>query len=98
VVDWRHTATQKWGTLRFGEMKIETGGKKHVFEVQVFHNGLDSKAERVELYADGITGGAPARQEMKLIWQPTTADGGFLYHAQVPANRPAADYTARLIP
>jgi starch phosphorylase len=98
VVDWRHTVDQKWATLHFGEVKIETDGKQHVFEVPVYHNGLDPKAVRVELYADGVNGGAPVRQEMKLARQPAAADGGYVYRAQVPASRPATDYTARAIP
>jgi glycogen phosphorylase len=36
-----------------------------VFEVEVFLNDLDPNAVRVELYADGINGGDPVRQEMK---------------------------------
>ena len=32
-------------------------------------NDLDPKAVRVELYADGINGGAPVRQEMKRVRQ-----------------------------
>jgi starch phosphorylase len=98
VVDWRHTVDQKWATLRFGEVKIETNGKQHVFEVQVYLNDLDPKAIRVELYATGVNGGAPVRQEMKLAQQPAAADGGFVYRAQVPSSRPATDYTARVIP
>jgi hypothetical protein len=70
MVDWQHSLEQKWATLRFGEVKVETKGKQHVFEVQVYLNDLDPKAVRVELYADGVNGGAPVRQEMKLV-RPT---------------------------
>ena len=56
-------------------MKIESNGKQHVFEVQVYLNDLDPKAVRVELYADGVNGGGPVRQEMKLAPQPVAADG-----------------------
>jgi starch phosphorylase len=35
---------------------------------------------------------------MKLARQPASAGGGYVYRAQVPASRPATDYTARLIP
>jgi len=97
MVEWRHTVEKKWATLRFGEVKIETNGKQHVFEIQVYLNGLDPKTVRVELYADGVNGGAPVRQEMKLARQPAAADSGFVYRAQVPSSRPATDYTARVI-
>ena len=67
MVDWQHAVDQKWATLRFGEVKVETNADQHVFEVQVFLNDLDPKAVRVELYADGINGDAPVRQEMKRV-------------------------------
>jgi len=51
----------------------------------------------IELYAEGIKGGAPVRQEMKLIRQLGTA-GMYAYSATVSLARPPADYTARVIP
>ena len=57
MVDWQHSLDQKWATLRFGEVKVETRGEQHVFEVQVYLNSLDPNEMRVELYADGIDGG-----------------------------------------
>ncbi len=89
---------QKWAALHFGELKIETKGKQHVFEVQVYLNDLDPKTVRVELYAEGVNGGGPVRQKMQLTRQPEAADGVYVYRAQAPASRPAADYTARVIP
>ena len=59
MVDWRHALEQKWSALRFGEVRVETKDGQHVFEVQVYLNDLDPSAVRVELYADGVDGGAP---------------------------------------
>ncbi len=98
MVDWQHSLEQKWPTLHFGEVKVETRGEQHVFEVQVYLNDLDPKAVRVELYADAVNGVGPVRQEMKLARQPSGASGGYFYSASVPAARPAADYTVRVIP
>ena len=53
--------------MRFGEMKVETNGEQHVFEVQVYLTDLDPNAARVELYADGVDGGGPVRQEMERV-------------------------------
>ena len=98
VVDWQHTLAQKWPTLHFGEVKVETRGEQHVFEVQVILNDLEPKAVRVEVCADGVMGSAPVRQEMKRVRQLDGASGGYIYCAAVSATRPAADYTARVIP
>ena len=89
---------QKLATLRFGEVKVETRGEQHVFDVQVYLGDLDPKAVRVELYADGANGGSPVRQEMKRVGQLAGAPGGCVYSAAVPAARAPGDYTARVMP
>ena len=98
IVDWEHTLNEKWSTLRFGEVKVETRGEQHVFEVQVDLHSLDPKALRVELYADGVGDGAPVRQEMKRVRQQAGASDDYVYIAAVSADRPSASYTARVIP
>lgn len=98
VVNWRHALAQHWAALRFGEMKVQTDGEQHVFEVQVYLDDLDPEAVRVELYADGVNGGSPYRQEMSSIRQLAGWIGGHVYRTSAPAVRPATDYTARVIP
>jgi len=98
LVEWRHALHEKWSALRFGEAKIHSGGAHHVFEVQAYLDELDSEAVRVELYADGVDGSPPERVEMKRVRQLLGAANGYAYHAEVPATRPATDYTARMIP
>jgi starch phosphorylase len=98
LVNWQRAMEQHWSNLRFGEMKVTTDGGNHVFEVQVYLSGLDPNTVRVELYADGVMGSAPVRQEMKRVRQLAGASGGYVYSAAVSAARPTADYTARVIP
>ncbi|MBZ5697545.1 MAG: alpha-glucan family phosphorylase [Acidobacteriia bacterium] len=98
MVDWQHKLEQKWATLHFGEVKVTTRGGQHIFEVQVCLNDLDPQAVRVELYADGVMGSAPVRQEMTRVRQLASASDGYVYSAAVSAARPPADYTARVIP
>ena len=98
VVNWRHTLDQKWHALRFGEVTLETRGEQHVFEAQVYLDDLAPQAVRVELYADGVMGGATVREEMKRVGQLAGAQGGYVYSAAVSAARRSTDYTARVIP
>jgi starch phosphorylase len=98
MLDWRHSLEQKWAALRFGEVTVETKGEHHVFDVQVYLNDLDANAVTVELYADGVDGGSPVRQEMKRVRQLPGAPGGYGYSTAVSAVRGARDYTARIIP
>jgi starch phosphorylase len=98
MVEWQQRLDQKWGLLNFAEVKAETVGEQHHFEAQVILADLDPKVVRVELYADGINDSAPTRQEMKCVRQLSDASHSHIYLATVPATRPAADYTARIIP
>jgi glycogen phosphorylase len=97
LVNRQRSLEQNWSNLRFGEMKVATDGGNHVFEVQVYLSGLDPNTVQVELYADGVNGGAPVRKEMKCVRQPAGASGDYVYSADVSAARPATDYTARVI-
>jgi glycogen phosphorylase len=98
MVNWEQTLRQKWATLHFGGVKVETRGEQHVFEVTVYLNDLDPNAVRVELYADGTNGGVPTRQEMTRTQPPAGEPRGDIYRTSVSANRLATDYTARIIP
>ena len=98
VVDWQQALEQRWARLRFGEMKVESDREQHAFDVQLYLDDLDPQAVRVELYAEGANGDGPVRQEMKRFRLMTGAAGGYVYSASVPADRPATDYTARVIP
>jgi starch phosphorylase len=98
VVDWRHEVEGKWGSLRFGDLRVETNADHHVFQVEIYLNNLDPNAARVELYADGIGGSDPVRVEMKCERPQPDASRRCVYHATVPTTRPASDYTARVVP
>jgi len=98
VVDWQHALDRNWDSLRFGDVWVETHADHHQFEVELFLSDLDPRAVRVELYADGISGGDPARVEMKCALPPSGASRRCVYRAAVSSARPAKDYTPRVIP
>jgi glycogen phosphorylase len=98
LVEWRHTLEQKWAALHFGQVKVETRGGQHVFEVQVYLKDLDPAVVRLELCADGVNGGPFERQEMTRVRALPNSAGGHLYSATVPASRSPVDYTPRMIP
>jgi starch phosphorylase len=98
IVNWRHSLEKAWPRLGFGEMKVWSDGDYHTFETVVYLADLDPNAVLLELYADGVNGDGPFRQEMKRISQLAGTAGGFAYRAQAPATRPATDYTPRVTP
>jgi glycogen phosphorylase len=96
IVQWRHALDAKWAALSFGQMSVATIDSLHRFEVEVHLDDLDPQAVRVELYADAGRGG-PIRQQMQRIRAAAGADGGYVYGVQVPAIRPATDFTPRIV-
>ncbi|MEW6439955.1 MAG: alpha-glucan family phosphorylase [bacterium] len=95
---WLRALEQGWARLQFGRVRVRTERESHLFEVELLLRGLDPACVEVELYADGADGGEPVRQAMGRSDPLAGAADGFLYVAKVPATRPAADYTARVIP
>ncbi len=98
MVSWQQTLSQKWATLRFGEVNVETVGEQHIFEVQVYLDDLDPTAVRIELYADGVDGHAAEQVDMACVRRLVGATNGYAYRAAVSEARPTRDYTVRLIP
>jgi starch phosphorylase len=98
MVDFQHSLDQKWIALRFGEVKLATDGDRHIYEAEVFLDGLDPKAVRVELYAEGVMGNAPVRAEMNCAQAHANAAGSQVYSVDVSAARPASDFTVRVVP
>ncbi len=97
MVDWRHMLDQNWATLRFGEVQVVSDKGQHTFEVAITLGDLDPNTIRVELYADGVNGGEPERHELRRA-RPSGETNGSIFSAQIPATRPASDYTARILP
>jgi glycogen phosphorylase len=98
IIEWKRNLEQKWDLLQFGEVKAETRGGQKVFEVEICFNGLDRNAVRMELFANSTTNSDRERHEMKCVRQETGTSGSCTYSVTLPAARPSADYTVRVIP
>ncbi len=98
IVDWQHAVEQKWNALHFGSLRVETEADHHLIEVELFLNDLDPAAVCVELYAEGLNGGDPVRQDMKRVRTDSATSRRCVYQALILTTRPARDYTPRVIP
>ena len=98
MVNWRHDIERKWTNVRFGEVKVERGAEGHLFEAQVYLNGIVPDAVRVALYAEGSDSSDTVNREMTRGRELVGAENGYVYAASVPGTRPASDYTVRVIP
>lgn len=98
LLNWQAQMAKHWPMARFGSATVEQNKGQYLFQAQVFLGDLDPNAVRAELYADGQNGGDPPRDPMNRGERLVGSANGFLYTARIPAARPAADFTVRLIP
>lgn len=90
--------SEAWKDLRFGAVSTRDEGTQYGFEVQIFLGGLDPHLVQVELYAEAQLEGATFLQKMESKQQQPDSNGYILYSCKAPSNRPAEDYTPRVVP
>ncbi len=95
---WQSELTENWSALRFGSATVEQKGQDYFFQVQVFLNGLSPEAVKVELYANAREANPEVVHSMDRGEQVANSSNGFIYTAQLAANRPLSDFTPRVIP
>jgi len=97
IVQWRTRLERHWAAIHFGSATVETSAAGHAISVQVYLDEIEPDAVRVELYAESPEG-EPVRVPMTRGAPLVGAVNGFVFTAQTPAVRPAADYTPRIVP
>jgi len=97
LLEWQRHLAEHWPRLRFGAVRIETTGAHHHFDVQVHLDEMDPGAIQVELYAEAVGDDEPLRKVMT-HGEPLVGQNVWRYSATVPATRPAADFTPRIVP
>jgi starch phosphorylase len=98
LIRWRKAIEQHWPRLRFGSLDVSSDGGQHVFTAQVYLDELDAEMVRVQLFADGKDEGPPQIAEMKRGEPLVGASNAHQYAASVASNRPAGDFTPRIVP
>jgi glycogen phosphorylase len=95
---WEKEIAENWGDLHFGKIDANRAGDSWAFEVQIGLGKMKPEMIRVELYADPIEGDLPTKVVMSKKGSACGAEDEFLYECKVPADRPAGDYTPRIVP
>ncbi len=72
--------------------------EQYVFEAEVYLGELDPGDVRAELYAKGIAEDGPLCTLTRREQKSGGTGGRFVFTVSVPAVRPLADFTARLLP
>ncbi len=97
--DWYDKLRLHWQRLHFGDLTSNQTESGYHFEVQVYLDELPADAVCVELYADPIEdGGVAFCQPLQRGTLLAGTANAYFYHGTVSADRPATDYTPRIVP
>ena len=97
IVDWRRALDQKWDSMHFGSIRVNARPDGREIEVELFLNGVDPNAVRVQLYADAVSG-RDSVEEMARVRTASDPSSPYLYRVTLASGRPIGDYTARVLP
>ena len=97
IADWRHALDQRWESLHFGPLRMKPRADGQEIEVDLFLNGVDPLAVRVQLYADAVND-ALAVIEMTRVSAAPDPSNPDVYRATLPSPRSIGAYTARVLP
>jgi starch phosphorylase len=95
---WYSKLAKHWSALRFGATTFEQQGERSLLQVQVFLADIDPNSVKVELYAEAQKEHPRVTHTMRRGDRLVGETNAFTYNALVPATRPVADYTPRLVP
>ena len=94
---WHQRIERDWHAIHFGRVEATDEGGQRVIRVPVYLGTLGPSDVAVELYADGASGQPPERLTMDRDGDLPGAVNAALYRVALPGQRPASDYTARVI-
>ncbi len=95
---WHSQLKQHWQWIHFGNVSVGQEGAEHHFAVQVYLDDISVDSVNVELYVAPLAGDNGVRQCLTRGEALAGAANAYLYTGRVPADRPAGDYTPRIIP
>jgi starch phosphorylase len=97
LADWQEQLAQHWSAIYMQNFQIESSESEHYLTLHVYLDDLSANHVRVEIYADGLENNPSFCQTMERKAVLPGAVNGFIYEITVPADRPADDYTPRLV-
>jgi len=100
IVKTHRQLQEKWGGLHLGDLQSTHTGDGWSFHISINLNGIDPEKVAVQLYADGknTDGKSEEPAEKVTMQQEAGSDGSAIYLAHIKTDRPATDYTVRIIP
>jgi starch phosphorylase len=95
LAEWEAGVRTFWGEVRFEGVTARPANGGLEFQARLHLGSLRPEDVQPQVYAEPLNGASPEIIPMK---QNGTEGGATSFEAQVPARRPASDYTVRVLP
>jgi starch phosphorylase len=98
LCQWRRMLEKNWQQLSFGNLEFKEQDGHYTFKLPVFYDDFDPEAIQVQLYAEPRNGSKVEIHPMVRGEKGLMPAPGSFYSVRIPAQRPAGDYTPRVVP
>jgi glycogen phosphorylase len=98
LCQWREALDSHWPKLYFGKLDVRKENDSYMMSIAVYLDELGPEKVQVQLYAEPQGKAGPEMHNMEIANALSGSQNGYLYHARIPARRPAEHYTPRIIP
>lgn len=98
IVQTRDAIRENWAGIELGELRVVSDKANHAFSVQIFLNTLPPENLLVELFAENPADENPIRIPMSCTGGSPDGFGFLTYSAQASSERPATNFTVRILP
>jgi starch phosphorylase len=95
---WERQVRHRWHEVHAGSLEVARDGEGWAFSLPVYLGDLPADSVAAQLYAEPADGGGSALVPMQAVGPMPGAINGVLFRARVATQRPASDFTARLVP
>jgi starch phosphorylase len=95
---WERQVRHRWHEVHTGALEVGSEADGWTFTLPVYLGDLAVDSVAAQLYAEAADGQPATRVPMQPAGPVPGATNGVLFRARVDTRRPAADFTARLVP
>ena len=95
---WERQIRHRWHEVHAGALEVSRQGDGWIFSLPVYLGDLPVDAVAAQLYAEAAAGQPALLVPMQAAGPVPGAINGAMFRAQVDTQRPATDFTARLVP
>ncbi len=95
---WQQQLFQHWSAIYMQNFQAESSESGYRLTLHAYLDELSAELVRVEIYADAQGNNKPFCRIMERKSALAGSVNGYIYETTVPADRPADQYTPRLVP